>query len=169
MSEGLYVWGDKINVGPNVIKAVLNKIKVASNLEHTWVTTYTPGSGDPEPKKGDYWYCWGDPHNESRLLEFGNGGIEFAKMLAKSHDPKENVGLEYRRDGLCHQMANRLLRFAFNNNGRPITVEGAKGYQLTVGMYGEYGGKWILSKPDCVIKWNQIVSKYLQQMAATNE
>ena len=112
MSDRLYAWADTTHIRFG---------------EHTWVTTYAPGTGNPDPDKGHYWYCWGDPHVRSRALGVGTGGSEFARMIARPHDPKADVGLRYWYDGLCHQMANRLLRFTFDDNGNPLTVKDAKG------------------------------------------
>lgn len=145
MADNLYAWADTTHVGVG---------------EHTWVTSYAPGDGVPDPAMGDYWYCWGDPHERCRELGMGNGGREFANLLARPHDPQDGVGLRYKYDGLCHQMANRLLRFSYDEMGQPVRVSDAKGYQLSVGMYGEYGGKFVLSSPDCLAKWEKIVSEY---------
>jgi hypothetical protein len=57
-------------------------------------------------------------------------------------------------------MANRLLRFALDEQGEPLTVSGSKGYQLSVAMYGAYGGKFVLSSTDCLAKWEAIVADY---------
>ena len=150
MVDRLYAWADTTHLGVG---------------DHTWVTSYAPGSGTPNPATGDYWYCWGDSHERSRELGIGYGGRDFANLIARSHDPHDGVGLKYRYDGLCHQMANRLLRFSLDGNGKPLKVSGAKGYQISVGMYGEYGGKWIRSSPECIAKWEAVVSEYEERQS----
>jgi hypothetical protein len=145
MDDMLYAWADTTHVGVG---------------DHTWVTTYSPGSGNSDPSKGDYWYCWGDPHSSSRELAAGSGGCEFARHVAKPHDRTENVGIRYARDGLCHQMANRLLRFASADGKEGLKVFDASGYQLSVAMFGEYGGKSITSSKECAEKWEKTVAEY---------
>ena len=146
----LFAWADRTNLGVG---------------EHTWVTSYAPGSGEPDPSKGDYWYCWGDAHGTCRELDHGSGGREFAQWLASAHDPRASVGIRYGHEGLCHQMANRLLRFTPGDNGRPLTVRRAKGYQLSVAAYGPYGGKnsFARTKSACLSEWERRVTEYLSR------
>ncbi|MGL6239852.1 hypothetical protein [Aeromonas dhakensis] len=145
----LYAWADKTNLGVG---------------DHTWVSTYSPANGRPDTEKGDYWYCWGDIHNNAICLGAGVGGASFAKSIALPHDKKADAGILYAKDGVCHQIANRLLRFSFDKNGNPITVKGAKGYQLTKAMYGEYGEK---ARTDSQIKryahWENNVNNYKKE------
>lgn len=146
MKQKMYAWSDTAYVPIG---------------DHTWVTTYIPGEGHPDVNKGDYWYCKGTPHTRARMLAFGIGGVDFASKIAAPHDPDDTVGIRYLSDGVCHQMSNRLLKFCFDNDGNPVTVKDAVGYELTTGMYGEYGGKGLTNKKRaCRIKWESVVSEY---------
>lgn len=144
MENRMYSWRDTTSAGIG---------------DHTWVTTYQPGHGVPNPSMGDYWYCWGVPRSTAKLLSQGTGGADFARKIANPHDSTANVGMTYGKDGVCHQMANRLLRFCLDENGKPVTVEGAIGYQLTVGMYGKYADK--SPGRECTVRWNIWVTKHL--------
>lgn len=144
MDDRMYSWRDTTTLGVG---------------DHTWVTTYQPGHGAPDPSQGDYWYCWGVPHATAIPVSEGSGGADFARKIAAPHDPKADVGMKYGSDGVCHQMANRLLRFCKDANGDPITVAGSIGYQLTVGMYGKYADK--SPQKQCTIRWNEWVQKYI--------
>jgi hypothetical protein len=150
MSQKLYVWADFVNS------------PVPLPLDHTWVSSYQPNENPPDASKGDYWYCWGDARNNAILLREGNGGIEFARNIAVPHNKNENVGIKYKIDGVCHQMANRILRFSLDGSGRPITVEGAKGYELSKAMYGIYGEKNSRTKEqkERLRKWEDAVVSY---------
>ncbi|MFZ6873242.1 hypothetical protein ACO0LF_14405 [Undibacterium sp. Di27W] len=141
----MYAWA-------NTVQALIN-----FGSEHTWVTTYDPGTGSPNETLGHYWYCWGKERTHARNLVIGKGGVDFALKIAKPNKKDESVGIEYGIDGVCHQMANRLLRFSLDENNMPVTVHQAKGYLLSKMMYGEYGG----SKDEKVLaKWNTLVSNY---------
>lgn len=150
MEKKLYVWAD------------LKKGPIPLPLEHTWVSSYDHNDPSPTPNKGDYWYCWGEAHDHAFLLREGVGGGDFARCIAKPHDKKANAGIVYREDGVCHQIANRLLRFSFDENNQPVTVKGAMGYQLSKGMYGTYGEKKQRTKSqrDRLGEWEEAVRKY---------
>lgn len=145
--EKLYAWADKTHIGVG---------------EHTWITTYSTTPGMPDESKGKYWYCCGDSRQNYRELCVGTGGVEFALSIAQPHpyNKKESAGIKWGHDGLCHQIANRLLRFSLNTQGQPAKVENAKGYQMTVGMFGEYGGKSRLIHTDCLTLWLKTVKDY---------
>jgi hypothetical protein len=145
--EYIYAWADSI-------KAPFGEINL---LSHTWVTTYSPGNGEPDLSKGHYWYCWGVPHNNAEEVAKGQGGIDFACRIAVPNDRKADVGIRWGKDGFCHQMANRLLRFSTDNKGNPVTVSKAKGYMITHAAHGVYGGK---HTPECQEKWDSIVKAY---------
>lgn len=149
MTEKLYVWTDLI------------KAPFSVPADHTWVSTYEPNDSNPVPSNGDYWYCNGDARDHARLLKVGIGGADFARSIASPHDKTAKAGIEYKYDGVCHQIANRLLRFCIDND-EPITVEGAKGYFLSRGMYGIYGEKQLLTKAqrDRFQKWEDSVRDY---------
>lgn len=125
-NDKLYAWGNTTKIGM---------------YDHTWVTTYPKGQGNPIVTLGDYWYCWGDPHSNATLFGESDVGGEFARYVAKPNDPEESVNIKYMIDGVCHQMANRLLMFTVNKStGKPIVVSQASGYQLSKAMWGVYGG-----------------------------
>ncbi len=134
---------------------------ISSKAEHTWVTTYQPGTGKPKIKEGDYWFCNGDERDEINSYAVGEGGADFARKIAKPNDRTADVGISYGKDGVCHQMANRLLRFSFNEKGKPLKVEFAKCYDLTVAMYGEYGDKKFASKESKIL-WENMVFDHLK-------
>lgn len=158
--EYMYAWGDPVE------NFLLGEVG-----DHTWVTTYEPGTGSPNVKNGDYWYCRGNARTQAQKIVRGNGGVAFARQIAKPNDPSENVGIRYILDGVCHQMANRLLRFSFDDNGDPVkvgTVNGfPKGYQLSKPMYGEYGGErsvFPFGPTDCFVEWNLKVAAYQKEL-----
>lgn len=157
MSNKLYAWANQIK-----LLQLIDPHNILKGVEHTWVTDYSPGDGYPDPEKGCYWYCHGDYHNKCRPIAVGEGGIDFAHHIAVPNNENEYVGIEYGEDGLCHQMANRLLRFSFNKEGEPVTVKGAKGYKVSRITYGVYGGEpiWEEGPTDCLIKWENAVSDY---------
>jgi len=136
----LFAWADEIKAIPEELRWL--------PAEHTWVTTYKPVTAcPPSAEDGDYWYCWGECHTTppgsgtTRFLCSGLGDIEFARSIARPNDPLENVGLRYGIDGVCHQMANRILYATGGDHRETLTVEGAQGYNLSVTLYGVYGGK----------------------------
>lgn len=159
MAEKLYVWADLI------------KSPLRVSLDHTWVSSYKPNDSAPSPRKGDYWYCWGKARDHAILLREGVGGGDFARTIATPHDKNANAGIEYRKDGVCHQIANRLLRFSFDENYQPVTVKGAKGSVLSNGMYGTYGDKNQLtrSQKDRVKAWEDVVRKYEKHMSGDGD
>jgi hypothetical protein len=148
MEDSLYVWADTTNLGAG---------------DHTWVTTYKPGHGLPDRSQSGYWYCWGDPHADARLLGRSDIGAHFAHWVAEAFNPKDDVGLKYLRDGVCHQMANRLLRFTDNGAGQPIMADDATGYEVTLACYGEYGGKTRFSPPSVARDWELLVTRYIEE------
>jgi len=129
-------------------RAVPEFLRRITPVDHTWVTTYQSVSTHHlNPSAGDYWHCHGffratPPENPAvRLLRQGTGDIEFARYIARPNAPDEDVGLRYGVDGVCHQMANRILSATGGNDTVPLTVKGAEGYTLSVAAYGVYGGK----------------------------
>lgn len=143
MNEGyMYAWGDwaQIPLG-----------------DHTWVTTYEPGAGEPNPSKGYYWPCYGDPRSKATQLTKGSGGVNFARAIAKPFDKEATAGIRYLKDGVCHQIANRLLRFSLDDKGNPITVSSAKGYRMSVKVWGVYGER---KYTNCKNEWDQLVNDY---------
>jgi hypothetical protein len=99
--------------------------------DHTYVEC---GTG----KRG--WKCFGGKTG-GRVLRSGSGSTARADAIA---GPGENGHLKcYLINGVCHQAANRILLPA------GITVEGARGYQLSQALFSTYGrvGLWPCSSP----------------------
>ena len=93
--------------------------------EHTYVTSSC----------GLLWGCYGRSAG-GRPLSTGTGSSIIAHCLSQ---PNSQAGLRYGRDGVCHQMANRILHPAGQ-----ITVAGCNGYNISTFRYGVYGrGNWI--------------------------
>ncbi len=145
MDVTFFAWADEARFLPAELRRRLPEAPLA---EHTWITTYpTVLDCPPKARDGDFWYCGGECHttppesHTARLLRRGHGDIEFARFIGRPNDRLESVRLRYGRDGVCHQMANRILYATGGDHRNPLTVEGAKGYNLSVTLYGVYGGK----------------------------
>lgn len=96
---------------------------VAPNLaDHTYVEC---GAG------AKAWGCWGGKTG-GHPLGSGDGSTLRADAIA---EPDERAGITcYAINGVCHQAANRILLAAGG-----ITVIGARGYGLSVALFGVYG------------------------------
>jgi hypothetical protein len=89
--------------------------------DHTYVKC---GNG------GKAWKCWGGKTGGTPLNS-GSGSTNQADKIAGPH---EHGGIDcYLVNGVCHQSANRILFPA------GIFVRGARGYGLSVSIYGPYG------------------------------
>ena len=154
MNEKLYAWAD----------TVISFISDNLPAEHTWVTSFKPNDINPTPAHGDYWYCHGDTRESATLIQVGTGGMDFARTIGVSHDRNDCAGIVYAKDGVCHQIANRLLRFSTNEDSKTATVKKAKGYVLSVGMYGKYGDKRLAkiskARRERVANWEYTVEQY---------
>ena len=124
--------------------------------DHTWITTYAgPYPTRPAPPP-DFWYCWGDAHEAKqeqgvRLLACVPIDLRLASCLAQPNIPAEHGGIMYGIDGVCHQMANRIL---FAARGLP-TVSDAQGYEKSYYFYDTYGtnyDEWELRKERCGLR-----------------
>lgn len=138
MQKTFFAWADSVHGWP----------MPGSPPEHTWVTTFEPVElCPPDASLGEYWYCWGichrtPPANEkARCLSSGEGSVTFALRTAAPNDQRADAGLRYGIHGVCHQIANRILYATAIGGQTPITVEGARGFELSVAMFGLYGGK----------------------------
>ena len=151
MSDQLFAWGNTTKLGVG---------------DHTWVTSSSDGTAKPTDGNVEYWYCWGVHHSSAEQLGMSTSGASFARKVAKPNDPSEDVGIKYGIDGLCHQMANRLLRFTNDDDtGKPIKVSRASGYQLSIAMYGEYGGTKLTPAGKLRLrKWERIVDNFQRQL-----
>ncbi|MBI5927296.1 MAG: hypothetical protein HY836_17020 [Aquabacterium sp.] len=121
-----------------------------SGLEHTWVTMrdascWRSGGGGPT------YYCspdkWVKVGNtpvyfppEGRLLNSTSAGDPNKANCVGGEESKFLgaldwfAGIVYGLNGVCHQMANRLLLAADK-----LTVSGAQGYTLSCIQFGRYG------------------------------
>lgn len=73
--------------------------------------------------------------------------------LAPCFDRQATARIEYLVDGVCHQIANRLLYFSLDLNGDRMTVSGAKFYNLSVMLYGTYG----------LSEWDEVIEEWENQ------
>lgn len=89
--------------------------------DHTYVACGTLGKA---------WSCWGGSTG-GKPLDSGTGSTRRADAIAGGD---ERGGITcYLINGVCHQAANRIL---LPGN---VTVEGARGYDLSVALFGVYG------------------------------
>jgi hypothetical protein len=89
--------------------------------DHTYVECGTGAKG---------WKCWGGKTGGA-VLRSAPGSSLRADRVAQ---PKERAGITcYLVNGVCHQAANRILE----QSG--ITVDGARGYSLSMALFGVYG------------------------------
>ncbi len=151
LNDQLYAWGNTTTLGVG---------------DHTWVTTSSDGTAMPTDGDVEYWYCWGVHHSRAEKLGMSTTGAAFARKVAKPNDPNADVGIRYGIDGLCHQMANRLLRFTVDGDtGMPVKVDRASGYQLSKGMYGEYGGTKLTRAGKLRLrKWERLVEDFRRKL-----
>ncbi len=108
--------------------------------EHTYVTS----------DDGYVWHCLGQSIG-GRVLRFGSGSSAVADCVSHPRAPAAlpfimpvYAGLRYGRDGVCHQMANRILRSA------NIDVSGARLYRQGLNAYGLYGRSAWPQWPQCL-------------------
>lgn len=141
------------------LRAYANPIGfLAKEADHTWVTNYsaTPSCPNPVP---DYWYSTGSCHpsgndHAPQLLAREPANISMAECIARPNittfDPgPPTARIVYGIDGVCHQIANRIL--AATPNAQPVTVKGAHGYTISRFVYGTYGTmrQWQQLQHDC--------------------
>ena len=117
-------------MGRLVIKAYPTKMAIGL-ADHTYVECGTGRVG---------WKCFGGKTG-GHALESESGSTKRADAIA---EPDEHSGLNcYMVNGVCHQAANRIWTAA------GITVEGARGYGVSRGMFSVYGrvGVWPCKSP----------------------
>jgi hypothetical protein len=142
-----------------------------SPVDHTWVTSYDnrinayPDIAAVEAANEDYWYCWGGFHARGGTPNFPdgsigsrNGDIILARCLVTSNaDSSINFSARgtiftYGVDGVCHQLANQVLyatgAAGGGQGGGPLTVASARGYMVSLAIYGVYGAAQRLEKQD---------------------
>ncbi|MEM8671200.1 MAG: hypothetical protein AAGG48_27000 [Planctomycetota bacterium] len=115
---------------------------------HTWVTTYrSVRVSPPDPADGAYWYCMGGSYitdplpTNVALIHRAHGDLDVAKCLSEPNKPRrfaigeEDTGVRYGIDGVCHQIANRVLAAT----GTTIPQDDFPDYAVSVFVYGVYG------------------------------
>ena len=117
--------------------------------DHTWITSYPAEKAKTYPdvdavrKAGEsYWYCAGGYCATGASNTYADGMIsvaprndEAARAVMPPNDPQAQV-LQYGIQGICHQIANRVLASA----GRAAaTVELARRYWISNFAWGTYG------------------------------
>lgn len=109
--------------------------------DHTWITS--------EPKvlnlaySRDYWYCAGSwrPTTAGKPIGHQQADLRFARCIDTPNVPRNvyigmpSADMAYLIDGVCHQIANRILAAATPR----LTVAGVRGYTLSWARYGTYG------------------------------
>lgn len=107
-------------MGTLIAKGYPTKL-VFGAADHTYVECGTGRRG---------WKCFGGKSG-GKLIRRANGSTRRANAIATKD---EDGGLKcYGINGVCHQAANRILFPA------SMTVEGARGYGVSQGMFGTYG------------------------------
>lgn len=92
---------------------------VGQMTDHTYVTS----------SNGHVWPCNGRFAGGQAICA-GVGNVDQADCLAL---PNQSAGIRYGLDGLCHQMANRILFPAGQ------TVTRARGFRFSSTVFGAYG------------------------------
>ncbi len=103
----------------------------ARAADHTYVECSTGAKA---------WSCWGGKTGGT-VLRRAVGSTKRADAIA---EPNERAGIKcYLINGVCHQAANRILLPA------RITVHRARGYSVSLAMFGAYGrvGIWPCHAP----------------------
>jgi hypothetical protein len=142
-----------------------------SPVDHTWVTTYDnrthADQNDPQVAAAgeSYWYCWGSFHaaggtpvNPTGFLGSQVGDLTVAQCLVQANADSQHVYaargtiFTYGKDGVCHQLANQVLYSTGTGGARPMTVQGSRGYQASIFVYGTYGRQhvaWVNKVSSC--------------------
>lgn len=107
-------------MGTLIAKRYPTKLALGA-ADHTYVECGTGGKA---------WGCWGGKAGGAAFNR-GTGSTLRADAIA---EPNERAAITcYLVNGVCHQAANRILDPA------SITVSGARGYVLSVSIFGHYG------------------------------
>src|SRR5947208_2378474 len=110
-----------------VASATLRGCVIAAIPTFWWDHTYV------ESTCGLKWGCFGRDGG-GNLLASGTGSSIIADCLSQ---PNSEAGISYRKTGVCHQAANRILHPA------GVTVANCRGYAVSVFRYNTYGkGAW---------------------------
>lgn len=122
----------------SILKGYAEPISFPQGSEHTYVESDTPYF---------YWECHGKSH-KGREICWGYGDANIANCLSQGGQ-EGNAGITYGVNGVCHQIANRILYPA------GVTVSSAGGYGASVILYGTYGVIELIT----LIKWNKLKKK----------
>jgi hypothetical protein len=142
-----------------------------SVVDHTWVTTYDnrvkvyPALADVLSAGEHYWYSWGSFHakggtpvSADGFLASGGADLLYASCLCRPDvdsiiDPAARGTIfNYGRDGVCHQLSNQILWPTGRGGATPATVNRARGYWLSIAIFGTYGKQhaaWASKKIQC--------------------
>lgn len=154
--------------GTGVLYSWANPLSVAGTAldfaDHTWVTSFdAPSTCPPHP---EYWYSWGSCHGTgagttARDLGRGPADLRVARCICLPdvedfHPTAGNPahgGIDlYGIQGVCHQLANRILYATSAAGTPPATVKKAHGYWFSRFLYGTYGAngnEWEARKVKC--------------------
>ena len=150
----LYSWANPLSVGGTGLDFA----------DHTWVTSFdAPSTCPPHP---EYWYSWGSCHGtggETAARDLGRGpaDLRVARCICQPdiedfHPTGGNPahgGIDlYGIQGVCHQLANRILYATAAAGTPPATVKKAHGYWFSRFLYGTYGAngnEWEARKLRC--------------------
>lgn len=155
--------------GTGVLYSWANPLSVAGAgldfADHTWVTSFDgPFTCPPHP---EYWYSWGSCHGTgagttARDLGRGPADLRVARCICQPdledfHPTAGNPahgGIDlYGIQGVCHQLANRILYATSAAGMPPATVKKAHGYWFSRFLYGTYGANgnsWEARKAKCI-------------------
>ncbi|MDE6363001.1 MAG: hypothetical protein K2L86_01845 [Lachnospiraceae bacterium] len=125
---------------------------IASGISHCTLADHTYVIARKHPLADVNCPCYGIPRSgspEALLFSVNNGDMHLVSaMINGSYDIKncysdnhDNCGLIYGLQGVCHQMANRILSTASQPNVLIMsnTDGSVKGLRLSVTIYGFYG------------------------------
>lgn len=129
--------------------------------DHTWVTDFSAENATCPNPAPNYWYATGGCHPSAgdkapRPLGQANADLQIANCIAQPNistfDPGPPTALiRYAIDGVCHQIANRILASTAIGGTKPITVSKANGYSISRFVYGVYGtsSQWAKLRARC--------------------
>jgi hypothetical protein len=119
-----------------VLRAYAIPTEINRDLDHTYVCA----------SDGQIFPCWGNSQN-GRIIAAGSGSATRATCFARN---ESKAGIVYGINGVCHQTSNRILYPA------SVIVNRARGYALSVALYGTYGVieaisaiEWAVRKGQC--------------------
>ena len=129
-----------------------------SPFDHTWVTDFDNRTApyatiaDVVAAGKNNWFCWGDFHPNGGAPDLPDGSLgsiaadmKIATCLVEpnvvtiGNPPAQGTIFHYGVDGVCHQLANQVLWSSVASNGGPLTVNQARGYEISNWLFGTYG------------------------------